>query len=79
MLKIKSLKTVVEFTKSIEDIVKDNKCEYIDAVVTYCENNGIEIETVAPLIKQSARLKSSIREEAENINMISKTKKFAVR
>ena len=58
-----------EFTQKINDIVKEKKpITYIDAVVHYCEQHNIEIETTTRLISKS--LKEKIQVEAMNSNML---------
>lgn len=44
--------------------------EYIDAVIMWCEKNGIELEFIANIIKKDALIKSKIQNEAENLNFI---------
>lgn len=60
-----------KFAQDIERIVKVSKITYIDAIVTYCEENNIEIETVPKLI--SKPLKEKIKCEAINLNFLKKT------
>ena len=58
-----------EFTQKINDIVKDKKpITYIDAIVLYCEQHNIEIETTTRLISKS--LKEKIKAEAMNANLL---------
>jgi IMP cyclohydrolase len=45
---------------------------YIDALVTYAENNGLEIETIAAIIKKSSILKEKVRSEAVQLRMVKK-------
>jgi hypothetical protein len=45
---------------------------YIDALVDYSEKNGIEIETIAQIVKKSSVLKEKIRTEAVNLRMVKK-------
>lgn len=45
---------------------------YIDALVTYAENNGLEIETIAAIIKKSSILKEKVRSEAVQLKMVKK-------
>ncbi len=59
-----------QVTESIEKIVSSKHIGYIDAIVTYCDQNGIEIETIASLIKKNAVMKSKIQLEGEDINML---------
>jgi len=60
-----------KFAQDIENIVKISKITYIDAIVTYCEENSIEIETVPKLIPKP--LKEKIKYEATKLNFLKKT------
>jgi hypothetical protein len=62
-----------KFSLTIETMVKesDKSMNYIDAVVYFCENKDIEIESVAKLIGPT--LKEKIRAEALKLNYIKKT------
>lgn len=60
-----------KFTEDIEKIVLDTKQPYIDAIVQYCEDNTIDIDTVNKLI--SKPLKEKIRVEAMDLNYLKKT------
>jgi len=51
-----------EFVDTIEDLVWENDIGYIEAITQYCDNVGMEIETVVKLI--SDNLKSEIEAEA---------------
>lgn len=62
-----------KFAQDIEKIVKISKISYIDAIVTYCEENLIEIETVPKLI--SKPLKEKLKCEATKLNFLKKTSK----
>ena len=59
------------FAQDIENIVKSSKINYIDAIVTYCEENSIEIETVSKLI--SKPLKEKLKNDATELNFLKKT------
>ena len=60
-----------KFTQDIESIVKVSKISYIDAIVAYCEDNSIEIETVPKLITKP--LKEKLKCEAIKLNFLKKT------
>ncbi len=45
---------------------------YIDALVHYSEKNGIEIESIAQIVKKSSILKEKIRTEAVTLKMVKK-------
>jgi hypothetical protein len=57
-----------EFSLIIERVVKEKRISYMDAVIWYCEENQIEVETTSRLISKS--LKEKIQVEAMNANML---------
>lgn len=62
-----------KFAQDIEQIVKISKVNYIDAIVSYCEHNNIEIETVSKLV--SKPLKEKLKCDALHLNFLKKTTK----
>ena len=61
-----------KFTQDIEDLVKNNdELNYIDAIVHYCDDNKIELESVGKLI--SKPLKEKIKAEAIELNFLKRT------
>ena len=60
-----------KFSAEVENIVIQQKCTYIDAIVSYCEMNNLEVESVPKLI--SKPLKEKIKCEAMNLNFLKKT------
>ncbi|MBW2452161.1 MAG: late promoter transcription accessory protein [Deltaproteobacteria bacterium] len=61
-----------KFTQDIEDLVKNNDdLNYIDAIVHYCDDNKIELESVGKLI--SKPLKEKIKAEAIELNFLKRT------
>jgi hypothetical protein len=65
--------TATKFSLEIENLVAKEKCNYIDGIVLYCENNGIEIESVTKLI--SKPLKERLKYDAINLNFMKKISK----
>ena len=58
-----------EFSLIIENVVKDKKpITYMDAILFYCEENQIEVESVGRLISKT--LKEKIQVEASKANLI---------
>jgi|TARA_B100000959_G_scaffold263108_1_gene302153 hypothetical protein len=58
-----------EFSLIIEDIVKKHKeLSYVDAIVKYCDDNNIEIETTARLITK--QLKEKIQHQSAQLNLL---------
>tara|TARA_B100001094_G_scaffold222835_1_gene216903 strand:+ start:8753 stop:9031 length:279 start_codon:yes stop_codon:yes gene_type:complete len=63
-----------KFTQEIEKIVLENTdISYIDAILSFCEVNNIELETVPKLITKP--LKEKLKYEAMNLNFLKKTSK----
>lgn len=60
-----------KFTEDIEQIVLKTRQPYIDTIVDYCEEHGIEVENASKLI--SKPLKEKIRYEATELNYLKKT------
>ena len=59
------------FAEEIEAMVLNTKMNYIEAIVEYCEEKGIEIESVSKLV--SKPLKEKIKFEATELNYLKKT------
>ncbi len=57
-----------EFSLKIEGIVKEKKISHMDAVVWYCDQNGLDTSQVSSLISKS--LKEKIKLEATNLRML---------
>jgi Phage late-transcription coactivator len=60
-----------KFAQDIESLVKECKLNYIDAIVTYCEKNSIEIGTISKLV--SKPLKEKLKNDAIELNFLKKT------
>ena len=61
-----------KFAQEIESLVQLNpEMNYIDAIIHFCEQNNIDIESVPKLI--SKPLKEKIRYEAMELNFLKKT------
>jgi hypothetical protein len=56
------------FSILIEGIVIDKKLSYMDAIVFYCDNNEMEIESAAKLV--NSKIKESIKLEASELNLL---------
>ena len=57
-----------DFSFNIENMVKETKCSYMDAVILYCEELEIDPSTAKPLVSKS--LKEKIKLEATNLRML---------
>jgi len=59
------------FAEEVEKIVKDNNFNYIDAIIAFCEENKIEVDSVSKLI--SKPLKEKLKYDAQQLNFMKKT------
>ena len=60
------------FAQEIEKLVKVNKdMNYIDAIVHFCEQNSIDLESVPKLIPKP--LKEKIKYDAQQLNFMKRT------
>ena len=60
------------FEEAIEKLVLLNKdMNYIDAIIHFCEQNSIDVESVPKLI--SKPLKEKIKYEAQELNFLKRT------
>ena len=60
-----------EFSLTIEGIVKDKRITHMDAVIWYCDENGLDPSQVSSLISKS--LKEKIKAEAEKLNLVERS------
>jgi len=56
------------FTLEIENIAKEKQITHMDAVLHYCEKEGIEPESVSSLISKG--LKEKIEANARDLNFL---------
>jgi hypothetical protein len=62
---------ITTFSLNIESFVNKKNVSYMEAVVLYCEETGLEIELASKLI--SGSLKSKIKIEAEELHFLPKS------
>ena len=60
-----------KFAEEIESMVTKTNMTYIEAIVEFCEEKGIDIESVSKLV--SKPLKEKIKYEATELNYLKKT------
>jgi len=54
----------------IEDMVEEMGIDVIDACILYCEQNGMEIESLGEIVKKNQSLRAKVQREAEALNFI---------
>ena len=62
-----------KFTQDVEQLVLTTELNYIEALVSYCEDNNIEFESVGKLIVKP--LKDKLKAEATELNYLKRTSK----
>ena len=65
--------TPQKFSMEIEKMVVEEGFNYIDAIVHYCQENNIEVESVSKLI--SKPLKERLKWDATRLNFMKATSK----
>jgi len=70
LIKNEMFKTANEFSLHIEQMVRDSKMTYMDAVLEYCKENYLEPEDVSKLINRS--LKDKIEMNFRDLNYLPK-------
>jgi hypothetical protein len=64
----KRFRSPTEFSLYIDEQVSTFKITYMDAVINYCNEKEIDIDSIGSLINQ--KLREKIQMEAEQANMI---------
>lgn len=59
------------FSMAIETIAKKKEIPYMDAIIEYCNDTGLEVELAAKLV--SGSLKAKIKIEAEELHFLPKS------
>ena len=60
-----------KFAVEIEKLVLQEKINYIDAIVLYCDENSIEIDSITKLV--SKPLKEKLKFDAQRLNFMKRT------
>ena len=67
----KSFSVQQKFVQEIENLVQKENMSYIDAIIHFCEQNSIELESVPKLITKP--LKEKLKYEAMELNFLKRT------
>jgi hypothetical protein len=59
---------MAKFAKEIDNLVSKTDYNYIEAIVEYCKQTGLEIEVAATLV--NANLKSKLTADAMDLNLL---------
>lgn len=69
-------KNIRDFQQAVETLAFEKRIDFMEAVLVYCEQTGMEVESAGQLIKLSAKMKARIQDEAEALNYFPKTAKL---
>ena len=58
-----------EFVTQVDKLVSP-EISYLEALVQYAENEGMEVEVLAEMVKKNQVVTSRLREDAEKLNML---------
>ena len=67
---------IKNFSYMIDKLAQDESLGYMDAICHHCKETGMEIEVAATLI--SSALKSKIKEEAQELNLLKKQSRLPI-
>jgi hypothetical protein len=67
----KKFMNATKFSLEIENLVLREKINYIEAIVLFCEENNIEVDSITKLI--SKPLKEKLKRDAIDLNFMKKT------
>ena len=59
---------MAKFAKAIDALVAKTDYNYIEAIIEYCKETGLEVEVAASLV--NANLKSKLENDAMDNNML---------
>ena len=62
--------------RSINEIAVRESMTRMEAIIHHCEQTGLEVDVASTLV--SSALKSKIREEAQELNLLKKTARLPV-
>lgn len=67
---------ISEFSDLINKLAEELSLTRMDAIIHHCEQTGMEVDVASTLV--SSALKSKIREEAQELNLLKKTARLPV-
>jgi hypothetical protein len=70
--------TSEKFINEVERLVNKHRLDYMDAVIHFCENNNIEIEQAAVMIRNNIRIKSKLQAQAEELHFLPKRARLPI-
>ncbi len=78
MIEFAPVKTLKDFQRAVDQVAFEKRVDFMEAVLIYCEQTGMEVEVAGSLIKSSAKMKARVQDEAEALNYFPKTTKLPI-
>ena len=75
-VKMPTKNEISEFSMKVAEMAEESNLTIMDAIVGYCEKTGMEIDVASTLV--SSALKSKLREEAQELNLLKKSAKLPI-
>ena len=75
-VKMPTKNEISEFSMKIAEMAEESNLTIMDAIVGYCAQTGMEIDVASTLV--SSALKSKLREEAQELNLLKKSAKLPI-
>lgn len=57
-------------SNKIEEIASENGNDYLDAVISYCENHNLDLEIVGEIIAKIPSIYLKLQEQAEELHFL---------
>jgi hypothetical protein len=67
---------ISEFSELVNKLSEELHLTRMEAILHHCEQTGLEVDVASTLV--SSALKSKIREEAQELNLLKKTARLPV-
>jgi len=78
LIEFTPVKTLKDFQRAVDQVAFEKRVDFMEAVLIYCEQTGMEVEVAGSLIKSSAKMKARVQDEAEALNYFPKTTKLPI-
>lgn len=65
------------FSSDVEKIVAGGS-KYLDAILRWSDEKGVEMDYVAALIDENPVIKAKLQREAEDLNFLKRTRRLAI-
>jgi citrate synthase len=75
-VKMPTRNEISEFSMKVAEMAEESNLTIMDAIVGYCEKTGMEIDVASTLV--SSALKSKLREEAQELNLLKKSARLPI-